>query len=748
MEDSIIKKAREEAGISQKELAARAEKSQAQISRFEQPDFDIGKISAGDLMKISQALGIGLDELLKDSWEEKTFDIASGKQYKDYQAKLDGLIDYLETKKYDEESINDSIENFIKMVENQKKLPIGLIRGKFDSGKSYLSNKLLGNDILPDRYQPETGAINYIVHENLRPASSGDKEVLLFKKTSDNTNERFNLRNYLSNGESEGFENYKSGDLDLLNFASIKKENGNHREIEVVLIFADAPILENIILCDTPGTGGETSEGDQDQLDDLSKIFRASVDYDLLVYLSSVQGFMDDEDIEHFKQLLGQLNLYPQLNTKRSPLENVMIIMSHASQSVRENDVGDIKTHAAERIMKRIGELSEINRIEEFANTKIELQHISDRIVPFWFQIDSRKEAVENELQHLLNEKLPLAIKKSTSNSLSDYYSRTEKGVKNTIKHYESLINEKEENLRYLEELEANEPARKKEIELSRELIESKIETYQAKTEAKWEEICNEYVEEAKVESIIREKFNKKSSAKNGIAGYLHDLMQDKLKEKLKEESEKFADDVNDFIQNYENPYNYQDHEFDNVKVKIEFDPYAAFASGLAGAGTFGALSIWAASLGNLGGYILGAKAVGILSGLGLSLNAAAVSAFLAAIGGPFVIFTGLAGIVASVAWAIMGKSWQSRLSEKLVQKLENENYKEKIKKKGIQTFWGDTKTKFNQAADELEKEYQHAIQDLKEKLSNYDAERLEKALREFEDFLNFIKSAPHIERT
>lgn len=61
---------------------------------------------------------------------------------------------------------------------------------------------------------------------------------------------------------------------------------------------------------------------------------------------------------------------------------------------------------------------------------------------------------------------------------------------------------------------------------------------------------------------------------------------------------------------------------------------------------TLGGLGLWAATVGNLGGYILVAKGVSLLSALGISVGGtAAAASFVAAIGGPITIGIALAAL-------------------------------------------------------------------------------------------------------
>ncbi|MFM6395585.1 MAG: DNA-binding protein, partial [Planktothrix sp.] len=104
------------------------------------------------------------------------------------------------------------------------------------------------------------------------------------------------------------------------------------------------------------------------------------------------------------------------------------------------------------------------------------------------------------------------------------------------------------------------------------------------------------------------------------------------------------------------------------IEVSIPFDTKGAFLGGIAGLGAYGALAAWAASLGNLGGYILVAKLVSLLSALGISIGGgtAAVISFVATIGGPLTLGIALSVALASLIFGLFGEAWQSCFAKRL----------------------------------------------------------------------------------
>ena len=73
----------------------------------------------------------------------------------------------------------------------------------------------------------------------------------------------------------------------------------------------------------------------------------------------------------------------------------------------------------------------------------------------------------------------------------------------------------------------------------------------------------------------------------------------------LKDHSDELKEKIDKYLADFEGSINSNNFSVDVGDIKFSFDVTKAFASGLAGAVTFGGLAFWAASLGNLGAYIL-----------------------------------------------------------------------------------------------------------------------------------------------
>ena len=171
-----------------------------------------------------------------------------------------------------------------------------------------------------------------------------------------------------------------------------------------------------------------------------------------------------------------------------------------------------------------------------------------------------------------------------------------------------------------------------------------------------------------------------------------------------------------------------------------------AFLGGLAGAGVVGALAVWAASLGNLGAYILAVKAVSVLSAIGFSFagGTAAVMSVIAAIGGPITLAVGAFVLVGVLAWALFGESWESRLAKKLEKDFRSQNLKERLDK-SLAQYWADTRTSFLSAASALESRYEEELQKIKAVVEEPQNSKLaiERALQDARGLLGFFDNMP-----
>jgi ElaB/YqjD/DUF883 family membrane-anchored ribosome-binding protein len=234
----------------------------------------------------------------------------------------------------------------------------------------------------------------------------------------------------------------------------------------------------------------------------------------------------------------------------------------------------------------------------------------------------------------------------------------------------------------------------------------------------------------------------KKKDDIQDFSSYVSSLLQDETSAILKGKSDALAKDIDDFLDAFEG--NTTIHMDGGISFHVPlFSKEQAFAAGLAGLATYGALAIWASTCGNLGGYILVAKGISLLSALGISVGgtAAGISA-VASIGGPVVLGIALALVAAAAAFAIFSGGWRKNIARKLVDACRKEKALDKLCE-GSDTYWEDTRKAFKASADSLDAKWMQHLSALREELDGYDVEKIEKAKQEAEAMRNFIQNIP-----
>ena len=297
-----------------------------------------------------------------------------------------------------------------------------------------------------------------------------------------------------------------------------------------------------------------------------------------------------------------------------------------------------------------------------------------------------------------------------------------------------------------LEALEANEPARQQETQQKRDKVRKLIYKLKQDTKTSFQQYAQQLLTVDALEQIIRNQYDDKKEAKEFLAGYLVEEFKHEAKNLIRVNSEKLTPEIEAFLGSYTEAILKLPNL--NICIDIPFDAHGAFIGGLAGLGSIGALSAWAAALGNLGGYILVAQLISLLSALGIGFGfsggTAGVIAFVAAIGGPIVLGIALAAGLAFAVWSLFGESWQKRLAKQVVNYFEKQDVCQKFLK-GIDEYWQDTANSFEKGAAAVEADWNKYLEHLREITSpkTESKEQIEKIIKKLEVRRDFFAEIP-----
>ena len=710
-------------GMSQEEFAKQVGISQDKVSRMEN---DPTQISLDVLVKIATHFGMSLDELIclpKPIMQALSVDYT----WSSAEFIRRTLLDYI-----DKSGVGATYEKDIcelkALIEKTIRKPKVAFIGRSDVGKSTMINTLLGTARMPAHWTPATAIAVYIKHTKDRPAYMED-DVWVFQSDA-TTNEIWDDTRLDDEAYCRSLK-LSSGNYDLLNtYGTRKGEHFAESKATAAVVFIDSSLLLNCDIVDLPGYGtGDRLEDDALSLREKSKA-------DVLIYMSIANGFMRSEDISYIKDAIPSLaDIQSCGEAEIKPLANLFIIASqaHVIDHGNQAELNSILAAGCERFEKSL--------TDGFWNERRKPNSLVERFYTYTSNSSVLRERFEQDFCALI-ELLPQVVEQRVKDVISEWVACKDVGLQNAIAGYQQLLDDRKKCEDALREYDRNEPKRHAAFQKARQKIIESIGKYKCESKG---EVSNFYGDTITVENIVslmeNRNVKKKKEDLQIFSTYVSGLLQDKTNSILEKKSKQLAIDIDEFLDSFDvNTV----ISVDNISFKVyPFSKEQAFAAGLTGVATYGALAIWAASCGNLGGYILVAKGVSLLSALGISVGGtAAAASAVAAIGGPVVLGIALALIAAVSVFAIFSGGWKKSVAKKFVESCRDERVLDKLQT-NINTYWNDTQAAFNSSADSLDAEWKKHVENLRKQLRNYDVDAILKAKDEAEVMRTFLQNIP-----
>ena len=716
---------REAAGLNQGELGERLGLSQAQISRYEA---DPGSISMELARRWCEECGTTLDvELFKAAQKnaaESDGGLDVGEPYAGFDRRLGLLEQYIGSAPDVDVSLpplSISPQDLRAKISQWRQKPTVLIAGRFDSGKTRIANALLGGNTLPSQYQPTTSVATYIRHESERPKWQREDVWIMGRG--------FNPSSW--NDEKSCQEHRLiSGGFETLRRFGIKESDGESLGAKFALIYMDSPILRACTLIDVPGYSDQYEE---------ERIANASATAaDILIYTAPANGFLDTSDFLHLGLLLRSL---PDISAKSkvnvNKLANFFIVATHADHKYGDKELGSILDGGSARLYRQFKD-------SILADRDVEPHELRDRFCTFWYETPKRRAALESGIRQMLSKVMPEQIELVVTSEIKGIKAKAKESLAAQISAYERTLSECEAARKAIVELRDYEPEFRKKVRQKKKEVGEKIENLRADSLNFIHDEIAPLSTASSIEAFIIKEFPKKDEAKKDAFAKLLEDAQSKLEKFLEGESKKLSAVIDDFLKEYDDTLGqFESPEFGSFA--IPFDTVAAFAGGLAGIGTLGALGIWASMMGNLGGYILVAKLASVLSAVGLGVGSTALVTFVAAIGGPVTLAIGLASLITLGVWALLSDSWQRRLAKKFAKTLEDHGFVKKYEE-GVNAFWEQSWRAFEAGADGVDRrfgQYLATNEQLVDDAKGGSKERIERTIQTLEELRDFFAGIP-----
>lgn len=711
-------------GMSQEEFAKLVGIRQDKVSRMEA---DPTQISLEIIMKICTQFGISLDELIRlpqNSVDPLDVEFT----WSSVEFIRRSLLDYVKkqtlSSKYERE-----IEELVALIQKSIRKPKVAFIGRSDVGKSTMINGLLGSARMPVQWTPATAIAVYVKHVNDRP-SYMDEDVWIFQ-SDEAKNEPWDDSRLQDESYCKSLK-VASGNYDLLNtYGTRKGECFAESKATSAVVFIDSKVLLNCDFVDLPGYGTG------DRLEDDSLSLREKSKADVLVYMSIANGFMRSEDISYIKEAIPSLPDLPSFSNEIGPLENLFIVASQAHVIDHGNQA------ALNEILARGCDRLENSLTEDFWDDRRKPEKLLDRFYVYTSNSAVLRERFEKDLADLL-EILPRVVEQKAKKLILEWSAEKTEELQSAITGYQNLLDDRAQCEETLKEYERNEPQRVASFAKARQNVTDCIAKYKRESVSDLATYYNQTITVDHLVALMEERDVKKNKDDLQVfSTYVSGLLQDKTNFIIKKKSKLLSADIDEFLDSFER---YSSISVDSILVKVyPFSKKQVFAAGLAGAATYGALALWAASCGNLGGYILIAKGVSLLSSLGISVGGtAAAASAIAAIGGPVVLGIGLAVIAAISAAALFSGGWRKSIAKKIVASYSDARVLEKLQG-NMNVFWNDTLKAFNLGADNLDAEWKKCMDTLREQLENYDVDSITKARDEALAMRNFLQNIPFL---
>jgi len=715
MSDFDLKKYREMLGMTQAQLAETTGTTQEQISRLEK---DPSNMSMDFFFQLCAIANKSPNELLSAcsvagaSFVPNVSPFTIPNFYHEEALKVAALEHYVKTKmdelrgkqSYIDVSALDKLDKLFRIIQTHASKPLIGFVGPSDAGKSTLINNLTGINALLADWTPTTSTTVFVKHIDDKPSwMRGDKyqdvKAVIFR--AENDKKSWNYRNLYDQSYCESLM-IEAGDYSLLeeycNRGSAKKT----RDVDSAIVFLESDILRACDLVDLPGFGTESVE-------ETIKAQRIKEQADMIIFMSQSSGFLNTNDQVTF--LKDTIQRIPSIEDVPL-LANLMVV---ASQAHHISDRSKLQSRIRERLNDVINQLDDQVIGHSFGISKEKLvEKLKGRFFTYSLDDAALRSEFEAELKRVLTDVFPAVWKRRLKVEVLRFQKEAslyfEEEVKKAIaiqEHSEKIRKEHEEAKRVM-------PERLKEVETRKNQLLSFAEVSKSNDVNQFNLWESKTLAPEFIVDLINKKGYDKKQAKEYIGSNLSDIYYAKMQDILKASSKEFNGQLTSFFESFERTVG----ELGKITIdgtSIPFDFKGALAGGIAGASVLGGLGFWAATVGNLGGYILVAKGVSLLSALGISVGGtAAAASFVAAIGGPITIGIALAALAWLAVSSFFGDGWKKRLAKQVVKIFEEKKVASQYTN-GIKKHWDDTKVAIEEVVASI-------IQQLKDYLDEREA--------------------------
>ena len=620
----------------------------------------------------------------------------------------------------------DEVEIFLKSF---KKKPVIGFFGHFDVGKSTLVNTVLNQTILPARYTPATSLINWVTHVEDRPPSISGT-VAVFRK---------DFNPYMMHDSDHVAEHLiEEGDPSLLSRLGVHDyDESIANDAYVAMVFSTSDILRHVWLMDTPGDLNSTDNSDTEKA-------LGSVEFaDGIVFISNHAGFFKESDLGI---AVNVIRLRPPVRPDEIT-DHLLFVQSHCHSEISTEEVLEVGRLTFRRIKKQLDNLL-FNpwKDDGYIESTPSEEELTARVQPFWRENEDFRTQTLTKINYMA-EYLVTHHEKVVADKIEVALDRLARILRNAV---DVLEVNKKSTVERINEIEAQTAQFREESEKLINRFENLIVSCGPRKFSDIELMRNYFESETSEDGLVRiieqTYGDDKKAAQTEIGNYIGQLLTVRVERILKKSGKSVSDKVEELLKEWQRAtpsiqkaqLKVGVGDIDNVSA---FDSNAAFASGLIGLGALGAMSLYVSSAiaSNLGAYILIGHVAGWLTSLGVVGSVTTVTSFVAAIGGPITIGIGLAAVIGSLAYRLIGGSWQKRLAKQVAAQIRKKNVWNRIEKP-INDFWDSTEKAILSGLRETRLQTEQHIDSLRKDASEeYDISKLDGCIQTVQEAIHSL---------
>lgn len=608
------------------------------------------------------------------------------------------------------------IEDIDSVIRKSLLKPKLAIVGMSDVGKSHLTNALLGTSKIPSDWSPMTSINIYIKHIEDRPDFLTE-EVIIFS----GDNNGFDINRVDEQGYAENHLLMTGNEELLVTYATrMSDEKTEGHEAKAAVVYLDSPILKRCDIIDVPGFG----TGDRVSDDLYAQESRQIAD--IILYMSVSNAFMRGTDISFLKSTIDTL---PFIKGLDKPLANLFVLASQSHIIGDEIKVNHILDAGMKRFYRSIPE-EEWASYSKMRNLKYSEESVRERCYSYTTNDYKIREYFEMELIKTLD-MLPILIESHARLTLKEMIEEQRTLIEAEVRIHETVITDRKNYSDQLRELENEEPKRQQAEKKERKEVQQLIEELKEADILRFTQEYAEIMDPQKIVSRIEKaELNKNEDGQNELVNLLSNDLKFRLNQTLETSTEKFIKRVDRYVGTFENSITIS--SLGSTGLGNSFNVKSAFLSGAVSAAAFGGMAAYAATLGNLGGYILVAKGAGILSALGVNVGIfggmPGIMGGVAAIGGPITLGIALTAVIGFSVYKLLSSDWRSSMAKEICKEFEKQKVEEQFIE-SIMTYWNDTQTGFDTGVKELEKDWEIHLKNMRVEVESTDTSETERKI-------------------